>query len=107
MIPEALPVLREILGTLKSIDGRLAAAERKPAPAYQLRLGRVFKSGDLPPADLDLVMADGGLRWVRDFDRDRWHPRDVDGPELAWNELLDRAGHLTEIQPPPSTEDSQ
>lgn len=101
---EELDVLREIRDTLKSIDCRQAAAEAKPAPAFKLRLGRVFGAGTLPPPDLDLVMADGGLRWVRDFDRDLWHPRDVDGPELSWNELLSRAGHLTEIKPPPSTE---
>jgi hypothetical protein len=104
--------LREILATLKAIDGKLTPPGGKPPefkPGARFKPGRVFSIGQTIPPDVDLVVGDGGLRWRRLWDEgvggrlptERWTPRDVDGPVLGTNELLGR-GHVTEVPAPDS-----
>lgn len=91
-------LLRELIAVAKSIDAKLG---KPPATARTATLGRVFALGQLVPDDVDLVIATGGLRWIRDpNDTDRWWPRDVEGPIISTNELLSRVGQITEIPAP-------
>lgn len=97
------PLLVEIRDLLQSIDGKLSPPQPAPKPAGRnLHLGRVFAVGDLIPADVDLVTTDHGLRWIRQYGTDNWHPRDIGGALVSSNELLTRSGHVTEIPAPGS-----
>lgn len=91
-------LLREIRDTLKSVEAKLTPQPTKAA--YKLNLGRTFAIGQLIPDDVDLVMGAGGLRWIREYGTDEWHPRDVEGPVISSNELLSRTVHVTEIPAP-------
>lgn len=100
--PEGPPkdVFIEIRDLLRSIDGKLTPVPSNRAATR--KLGRVFAVGDLVPADVDLVIGTSGLRWTRQYGSDEWHPRDVAGPVISTNELLQRSGHVTEIPAPGS-----
>lgn len=100
------PLLGEILDTLKSIDAKLTPPTVELKPAFK-PVGRVFAVGQIIPDDVDLVQVGAGVRWKRDtgphgVPLDSWYPRDGEGPMISGNELLTRAGHVTEIPAPGS-----
>ncbi|HEX3781692.1 MAG TPA: hypothetical protein VHX38_18675 [Pseudonocardiaceae bacterium] len=110
MIEITNDLLRDVLATLKSIDGKLPDPPKPPerAPSRIKRAGRVFVNGQIIPVDVDLVIGAAGMRWKRILidgePSDLWTPRDVGGLELSSNDLLARCGHVTEVPDPTAEE---
>lgn len=103
--------LGEISATLRRIEQRLPPALAKPTPRRR-REPRRFTRGMTVPLDVDLLIANGGLRWSRLFDPeqveygtrgaplDQWCPRDVGTPVLSTSALLDLVGAAIEVIDP-------
>ena len=83
--------LREALGVIERLQGKLAATQRAREPIAIVGLGCRFPGGCDDP-DALWRRLEAGVDAVREIPADRWPPDALprDRPELRWAALLDR-----------------